>query len=266
MAVGWIWSAVVLAADRRSGDRLAEALGVRHKALLPVAGIPMLERVLAALERSSGLARVAVVIGEEDILQSLPTARKLDDAGRLVRVAADSPPSRSVARALSALGSFPVLVTTADHPLLTPELIETFLARSEALDADLVVGVAAEAVVARAFPESRRTYWRFRDGGFSGANLFALRRPEAIAVVDFWRRVEEERKRPWRIARAFGLVSLLLYLAGRLTLAEAMRRASRAIGATVEALPLAVAEAAVDVDKLEDLELVERIFAARRAA
>ena len=42
-----------------------------------------------------------------------------------------------------------------------------------------------------------------------------------------------------------------------------MARASKVIGPRVAAVPLPIAEAAVDVDKIEDLELVRSILAAR---
>ena len=42
-----------------------------------------------------------------------------------------------------------------------------------------------------------------------------------------------------------------------------MARASRVIGAKVAAVSLPIAEAAVDVDKIEDLELVREILAGR---
>ena len=76
----------------------------------------------------------------------------------------------------------------------------------------------------------------------------------------FWRRVEQERKRPWRLVRAFGLRPLFAYLFGRLTLDDAMVRASGVIGARVAAVRLPFAEAAIDVDKPADLALVEAIL------
>ena len=42
-------TALVLAGQRRGTDPMAAAAGLSHKALLPVAGVPMLLRVLAAL-------------------------------------------------------------------------------------------------------------------------------------------------------------------------------------------------------------------------
>jgi hypothetical protein len=118
----------------------------------------------------------------------------------------------------------------------------------------------------RSGSSSARRYLRFRDGAFSGANLFLFRTPDAILAARFWQRVERDRKRPWRIARAFGLGTLLSFLLRRLDLDEALERASRTIGARVRAVRLPMAEAAVDVDKLEDLVLVRRILAERRGA
>jgi hypothetical protein len=82
--------------------------------------------------------------------------------------------------------------------------------------------------------------------------------------VAFWRRVEQERKRPWRLVRAFGWRPLLAYLLGRLTLDDAITRASHVIGARVAAVVMPYPEAAIDVDKPADLELAERILARRR--
>jgi hypothetical protein len=61
----------------------------------------------------------------------------------------------------------------------------------------------------------------------------------------------------------FGLVSLLLFLTRRLDLAGAFRRVSEAMGTRVEAIVMPMAEAAVDVDKLSDWRLVNRIFEQR---
>ena len=77
-------------------------------------------------------------------------------------------------------------------------------------------------VIRATYPEAKRTYLRFADAAYSGANLYALLAPASRQAVAFWRRVERERKRPWRLVRAFGLRPLLSYLLGRLTLDDAM--------------------------------------------
>jgi CMP-N-acetylneuraminic acid synthetase len=64
--------------------------------------------------------------------------------------------------------------------------------------------------------------------------------------------------------RGFGWRPLVLYLLGRLSLDDALARASRVIGAKIAAVVMPQPEAAIDVDKPADLELVETILARRR--
>src|SRR3546814_10894896 len=85
-------------------------------------------------------------------------------------------------------------------------------------------------------------------------------RPDGLAAIRFWIRVEQDRKSPWRLARAFGPSTLLLFLARRLTLAAAMRRVSRIVGTQAEAVSMPFAEAAMDVDKPADLVIAEEIL------
>ena len=47
-----LFTALVLAADRGAGDPVSRTAGVAHKCLAPVAGKPMVERVVAALAAS----------------------------------------------------------------------------------------------------------------------------------------------------------------------------------------------------------------------
>jgi hypothetical protein len=115
-------------------------------------------------------------------------------------------------------------------------------------------------VIRATYPEAKRTYLSFADAAYSGANLYALLAPASRQAVAFWRRVERERKRPWRLVGAFGLRPLFAYLLGRWTLDDAMVQASKVIGARVAAVRLPFAEAAIDVDKPADLALVESIL------
>src|SRR3546814_8255511 len=73
----------------------------------------------------------------------------------------------------------------------------------------------------------------------------------------------QQRKKPWRIAAVFGPVLLLGYLLRRFTLDEAMARISARLGVRVAAVKMPMAEAAIDVDKAEDLLLAEEILRKR---
>jgi len=255
------YTALIMAGSRPGGDPMARAAGVSHKCLLPVDGTPMIRRVVAALLAAPSVGRVMISIDAPDLLEEFFSGPESDRIG-LVQ-SAETPSLSALAAIEAAGGAAPMLITTADHPLLVPALIERFCREAEASGADIVAGLAPEDVIRTAFPESRRTYLRFRDGRFSGCNLFALLRTEGTKAIRLWRRVERDRKRPWRIAKAFGLTMLLGYLAGWLTLDAALARLSRLAGAKAGVVVLPVAEAAVDVDKPEDLVLVEAILRGR---
>ena len=255
------FTAIVLAGTRPGGDALARTSGVSHKCLLPVGGTPMLSRVLNALAASNLVGPIAISIDSPLLLDGLDTVTRLSGEGSLRLLPSGERPSLSLLNAVEALGEpFPVLVTTADHALLKPSLVECFI--REALDskADIVAGLASEAVIRRAYPDTKRTYLGFRDGRYSGCNLFAILNRRGVGAVKFWRRIEQDRKQPWKIARALGLRTLARYLIGGLTLSDALQQISRVSDCKATAVVLPFAEAAVDVDKPEDLLLVEEIL------
>jgi len=247
------FAALILAGSRGGVDPFAAAEGVSHKALIAVDGRPMLARVADAL-RVAGADRIAVSANDPHV------AALASDLGLEVLPAADGP-SRSVADALAVLGT-PTLVTTSDHALLEAAWVTEFV-RDVPADADVAVLLAERARIAAAMPGSKRTYLRFADGAWSGCNLFYLATHGAARAIDLWKSVEADRKRPWRIVRRFGVGTLLRYVAGRLTLAEAVARLGRTAGVAAAVVPAADGLAAVDVDKAEDLADVRAIIASR---
>ncbi|MBB4659293.1 NTP transferase domain-containing protein [Parvularcula dongshanensis] len=238
-------SALVLA-GRRGGDDplLAAHPGLATKALLPVAGRPMVERVLEALDGF-------------DVWISGLTAEEAP--ARHIAPPAASPAS-AVLAAAEAGAPLPLLVTTADHALLTRELVDAFVTQAKASGADLCVGLTRREAIEARFPGVSRTYLRFRGAEVSGCNLFYLANERGLEGVRFWRRAEADRKRPLRLARRIGPSVLVAYALKRLTLGGLFEHASRRLGANVAPILLADGAAAVDVDKPSDLALVEAVL------
>ena len=143
---------------------------------------------------------------------------------------------------------------------MNDEILDAFFEAANASDGDLVVALVRSETILKRFPAAKRTYLRFRDGHFSGANLFLVRSEAALRAIEFWKRAEQHRKQPWRIVREFGLGALVAFALGRLDLDAAFARASQVVGARVTPVVLPMAEAAVDVDKLSDLELVRDLL------
>ena len=258
------FTVLVLAGERGPGDPVARAAGVSHKCWAVVAGAPMLTRVVDALETSQAVGRIVLSIDPAAFEQAPAPLADQHRAGRLETLATAQTPCLSILAAAEALAHpYPLLITTADHALLTPDMVDHFCAAAEAAGADVAAGLTPARVILERYPDTRRTYLRFRDGRRSGANLFAILSEAGLQAVNFWRRVEAQRKRPWRFALAFGPRALLAYLLGRLTLDDAMREVSRILGVRAAAVDLPFAEAAIDVDKPADLALAEDILRRR---
>jgi CTP:molybdopterin cytidylyltransferase MocA len=253
------WQALILAAGRGPADPMARAFDVTHKCLVPIAGAPMLSRVVAPLMACHEIGDIRISI--ED--RALAEAALGDLAGRCDVVASRESAARSTIAALEREGSFPCLVTTGDHPLLTPQMIRHFLDKALRSGADLAAGLASRRIIEEAYPNAQRTYIRFADEDVSGCNLFALTTPRALAALDFWHYLEPVRKKPWRLAGAFGLLPLFRFLTRTLTLDQAFATGSRRLGLSLSPILMPYADAAIDVDKPADKDLVERILAQR---
>lgn len=262
-------TALVLAGRRPEGDPLAAAHGVSHKALIPVAGEPMIGRVLGAIEAAGVFGQIAICIDDPDAVKGVPAVEALRSQGRLQMLPAGRSPAASVIACLEQLGGAglrgpgagPTLVTTGDHPLLNGEILRDFWRQArEPAGADLAVGVVSESVVRARFPAVNRTFLPLKGMRVTGANLFAFLGPEALAFARFWLRAEAHRKRPLRLLAPFGPVTLLLFALRRLDLAAAFARGSRVVGAEVRPVALAHPGAALDVDREEHLALAQEIL------
>jgi molybdopterin-guanine dinucleotide biosynthesis protein A len=250
-------TALVLAGSRNDRpDPVAVAAGVSRKALAPVAGVPMLSRVLQTLREVPEVGRIVVAAQDAEMLLAA-----IGSEGDVLPDAGASSPAAAVAAVLERFGP-PLLVTTADHPLLTPAMVARFL-QDVPRNADAAAAVVHEALFRTRFPEARRTWLRFRDTAVSGCNLFLLATPRAAGVVAFWRRVEGARKQPLRMARLIGPLMLAGYATRLVALRGAVSMLGRRCGARLAAIALPFPEAAVDVDKPDDLRLAESLLATR---
>jgi len=244
-------ASVLILAGQRAGvvDPLCAATGVSHKAEIPVAGISMLDRVRAALSDAN-----------------LPTPHISGYSGSdLKEVSSGEGPADSVLLGLGEIDAYPCLVTTCDHALLTPEMVEAFIAGAEAEGTDICVGLATEEVIQAEYPTTKRTYLRFSDHSVSGCNLFFIANEDGLKAIAFWQSVQHLRKNPLKLAKKVGVGIGIKFAAGRLSLDGAFDYAAQRIGITAAPVLIPFAEASIDVDKPSDLELVEQILAGRQS-
>lgn len=257
-------AAIVLAGERPGGNALARTLGLPAGVLAPLAGKPCLARVLDALRQAESISEVLVCGPAASVVadsRELAALLDQDDVDWLAPATGPAASALAGARALTAASRpYPLLLTSGDHGLLQPHIIDAFQRDAAATEADVVVGLVPYDRVRAAFPDSRRTVLRFADGAYCGSNLFALATPACERALEFWQAVEADRKRPWRIARRLGPGTLLRYLTRHLPLADAFAALSVQAGCRVSWVPVSAARAAVDVDSEADWRLAEQVL------
>lgn len=252
-------TALLLAGRRPGVDPLAAHFGVPDKAMIPVAGETMLARVARTLRSYRGIGRILVLTEEPDVLRAGLGA---DADGLDFESGGSGSVSAAAAAALARHpANFPFLVVTADNPLLDHTTLDAFLA--EARGADLAAGLVERRTLLASYPQSRRTWLKFRGGAYSGANLFWLASPKVAGALALWRTIEQQRKRGRAVIRAFGPLMLAGVGLRLLTLQRAFALAGRRFGLDARAVVLPIAEACIDVDSVADHALVSEIFARR---
>ena len=250
-------TAVVLAGSRPGGDRFAETYGTDLKALIPLGGAPMVRRPVEALLASADIGCVRVLAQQPDrIRDAVP-----DDPRVSVEQSGDTIAATLEAFCFDPNVQWPILVTTADHALLTRDMVADFLAKAAA--ADVAIGVVTRESLLKRMPQSQRTWLKFRGGAYSGANLFLLGSPKVRSTLELWRSSEQNRKKAWRMLFTLGLVGFLGAVLRLRSLKQTVDRVGRKLGLEIRVVELTDPLAAVDVDKPADHELVTAILEGR---
>ncbi len=265
---------VILAGERPGGKALNQAFNLSASVMVPVAGKPSLSHVMKAVKDSQQVTGGIICGPSAEVVGNSSEIRRLLQDSDHEWLEPASGPAASAISALEKLGRFPVLLTTGDHALLTGEIIDDFCRELNAPELilnesvkpgfsgktnyDFVIGLVPYALVQADWPESKRTVYKFSNGHFCGSNLLGVLSPKGLRALHFWRRVESERKHPWRIIRHLGYITLMHYLFRRLTLEDAMQSLSAITDCRIGYIPLNFARAAMDVDSIKDQKLAEK--------
>lgn len=263
------FTALVMAANRQGPHNVvAAAYNVSHKCLVQADGVPMVLRVVRSLQQAAHVGRIVISIDDRTILDQVPELSALIADGTVELTPSGPDLFSSVFAAANALGDdgFPLVICTADSALQTPQMVDYFCGQMVAGSIDVAVGMTPEQVVSEDWPEAldQAAFHRFRNGGFSTANLYGILRRDALDVATVMRTGGQFRIRPMRVLKAFGLRALIVYRYRLATLDGLFKRLSRRFGLKIKAIVLPFADAAVDVDGPHNLVLVEKRLAERR--
>jgi GTP:adenosylcobinamide-phosphate guanylyltransferase len=248
-------TAILLAGSRPGRDDFAAQFGTDMKALIAIRGEPMVRRPLRALLESRSVGDIQILSQSPDRLASI-----IPNNPRVRHAASDGTIAETILRLCDDPATiWPLLVTTADHALLTPAMVDEFC--DLAGDSEIAIGVVERSTLLQRFPNAARTWIKFRGGAYTGANLFHLRSPKVRPAIELWRAVEQDRKKAMRVVSLLGPLTLLLVALRMISLDAVMRKLGARLGLIARAVPLSDPLAGVDVDKPSDHRLVESILA-----
>ena len=251
--------AVLILAGRRPGapDSLAVAHGVADKCLVPVAGRPMIAHVLSAAAASDA-RQIFVSTHHVNLLADLDDPVVASLGKRLIIVPAANNLADSVL-AVAGVAAFPLLVTTADNCLLTPETIAEIAAEAARLDIEAGVALARRDDVLAVHPEGQRRFYEFADVAVSNCNSY----PGALRATEAFRGGGQFVKRPLRVMHAFGLINLLRFRFGLGPIHHIFARISRHMNLEIAPLLISNGATAIDVDNERSLGVTEALLARR---
>lgn len=259
------FTGLVLAASRGNLDPLAQAGGVSHKCFIDIAGQPMLRRVVSAVMASGRIGRTIVAIEPESIAEAKEILAGLPGADTIEYVASRENIGSSVA-AVATPELLPLVITTGDNALHTPELVRYFCDALDEVKEDGALGLTPAEYILAKYPDGNRAFHRFRDGAFSSCNIYALLTPKSLEAPRVFNSGGQFGKKPRRLIGAFGLFAFLLYKSRLFTLKTVLKALSRTVGVSTAPVLIPFAEGPIDVDRMQDWELANRIIREREAA
>ncbi|MDD3678401.1 MAG: NTP transferase domain-containing protein [Dehalococcoidales bacterium] len=247
--------AIVLAGGTpKPGEPLYPYTGGMPKAMLEICEKPMIQWVLDALSDSESVDNVIIVGLPNDC--HVHCSKKVyfvaDHAGLTENLGAGAKKVAQVNKQATH-----ALFVSSDIPMVTGEMVDWIINATQGENKDMFYNVISRQVMEKRFPNSCRTYIKFKDIKLCGSDLhvFSLR----ILLEEnkgMRKKLAEARKSPPKQAALIGFGTLFLYIIGQLTLTRAERNISKNLKVTGKAVICPFAEAGMDVDKPRHLEIV----------
>lgn len=223
------------------------------KALIDVAGKPMIQWVLDALSGASNIDNVIVIgLSAKSGLTCKKPLHFLSNRGRML---ANIVAGVEKTLELNKKNQY-VLIVSSDIPTLKTEHIDWLIDTCMETQDDIYYGICPRDVMEARFPDSHRTYTHLKDMDVCGADMNLTHVRMATEHLDMWESLIGSRKSPLKQAGIIGWGTLLALFMRRLTLEDAVRRVCDRIGIKGRAIVWQHAEPCMDVDKPHQLELL----------
>ena len=240
------------------GDPLYVYSNGDSKALIDIAGKPMIQWILDALGNSKKVDNVIVIgLTSKSGLTCKKPLHFISNQGRML---ANIVTGVNKSIELNKKTEY-VLLVSSDIPALKGEMVDWLVNIAMQTRDDLYYGVCPREVMEARYPTSHRTYTKLKDMEVCGADINVIHVNQTTQHLDTWEELIGNRKSPLRQAAVIGWDTLFQLFTRQFTLQSLVERASQRIGIKGRVIIWSQAEPCMDVDKPHQLELMREDFA-----
>lgn len=235
----------------------------KSKALLDVAGKPMIQWVLDALCAADTIDKIIIMgLPDDGSLNCSKIAHYMPNQGSMLE---------NIRAGILQLKQIKpeaqhALIVSSDIPTITSAMVDWVVNTCMQTDQDVYYNLIPRDVMEKRFPGSKRTYTHLKDVEVCGGDMNVIRTMTVTSDDNFFERLISSRKSVFKQASLIGYGTLILFLLRQLTLEDAIQRVAKRLNLTGRAIICPYAEVGMDVDKPFQLELVRKDLAARSAA
>ena len=241
----------------------------RPKAMVDVAGRPMIQWVLDALSDSKTVENVVVVgLTEKSGLKCRKKLYYVSNQGKMLEnLRAGARKALEINRKAEH-----ALLVSSDIPTISAEMVDWVVNTASRTNEDIYYNVIQREVMEKRFPGSKRTWTRLKDMEVCGGDMNVGRLSLIVGDDnDTWEKITDARKSPFKQASLIGFNTIVPLFFRQLTLEKAVQNIMARFEITGRALICPYAEVGMDVDKPHQLEMLradlkKRLKKAEKAA
>jgi len=230
------------------------------KALLDIAGKPMIQWVFDALSGAKGIQNLVVIGLPEGSPVVCDKARAyvanqgdmLDNIRAGVNKVLEINPSAD-----------DVLLVSSDIPAITSEAVDWVVEETSKSSDDIYYNLITRETMEARFPDSKRSFIRLKGLEVCGADMNVARTAVVEGNEELWRRIVDSRKNVFKQASLIGYDTLIQLLFRTITLEGAVKKVTKRLNVTGQAILCPFAEIGMDVDKPHQLEMLRADLAKR---
>lgn len=242
-------------------DPLYKYSSGNSKALIDVAGKPMIQWILDALGNSKKVDNVIVIgLTAKNGLTCKKPLHYISNQGRML---ANIVVGVNKSIEMNKKSEY-VLIVSSDIPALKGEMVDWLVNTCMETRDDIYYGVCPQEVMEIRYPTSHRTYTKLKDMQVCGADMNIIHVNQVTQHLETWEALIGNRKSPLASAAVIGWDTLFQLFTRQLTLQAMVERASERIGIRGRAILWPHAEPCMDVDKPHQLELMREDLAQQK--